>query len=144
LNSGRVFKDYTIIDHTADIGIVVRAKTLKELFRKSAMAFYDITADLNGIKAGRMVPLNIKGTGIEDLMINWLSELLFLFSTENWLSRNVDIVKIDEKMLKAELFGEIFDPCRHRIYTEIKAVTYHKFQVEKKGGWWAARVIFDI
>ncbi|MGZ3608142.1 MAG: archease [Syntrophales bacterium] len=40
--------------------------------------------------------------------------------------------------------GEPFDPAKHTINTEIKAVTYHQAAVKEAQGMWTGRVIFDV
>ena len=52
--------------------------------------------------------------------------------------------EVNSRTLKALLRGECFDPVRHRIEREIKAVTYHQASVTKTGDGWLARVVFDV
>ena len=53
--------------------------------------------------------------------------------------------QITPKRLRAVLRGEAFDPARHRIIREIKAVTYHQSSVlQTPEGGWVARVVFDV
>jgi SHS2 domain-containing protein len=42
------------------------------------------------------------------------------------------------------LIGEQFDPRRHVMLTELKAVTYHQLNVEGAEGGWKARIVFDV
>ena len=44
----------------------------------------------------------------------------------------------------AELSGEPFDPARHEIHTEVKAVTYHLLKVAQEGGLWTGRIVLDL
>ena len=53
--------------------------------------------------------------------------------------------EVGPKRLTALLRGEAFDPARHRIKQEIKAVTYHQAEVcQNAAGGWTARVICDV
>ncbi|RKZ30052.1 hypothetical protein DRQ27_05225, partial [bacterium] len=46
--------------------------------------------------------------------------------------------------LRAKVYGEPFDPKKHKFRLEIKAVTYHQLTVKKQGDKWFGRVIFDL
>jgi SHS2 domain-containing protein len=46
--------------------------------------------------------------------------------------------------VRGSLTGEPYDPARHEIKVEIKAVTYHQLTIKQEGGQWVGRVIVDI
>jgi SHS2 domain-containing protein len=84
------------------------------------------------------------GADLEELLIAYLGELLYLHHGEGMLLRRVEIRDGPSDRVEAVAFGEFFDPARHRIEREIKAVTYHGVLVEEEGGTWRCRVILDI
>lgn len=135
---------YEFIDHTADIGIIVRSASKEELFEKAAMAVFDIIGNLNQIKADEKMDIEIKGEDEEELMVNWLNELIFLFDAKGWLFSKFDIEEINDKILKATCSGEKFKPQVHRIKRELKAATYHNILISKDRIGWSLRIIFDI
>lgn len=137
-------KPYTILDHTADIGIIVYGKDEKELFANAGFALFDIMADLATVKEKEEVGLRADGPDREELFMNWLRELLSLFNTKGILLKRFDRMEIDNLRVKGIGYGEPLDPSRHSIRREIKAATYHKLMVEKTRRGWKARVIFDI
>jgi SHS2 domain-containing protein len=143
-------KPYEIIDHTADLGIKVYGKDLNSLFLNAARAMFEIM--LEPIKKRPLFQktehkkflVNKKGSGLEDIFIAWMSELLYLFSAEGLIMDKADIQKLDTNCIQAEVSGSIFDPEYYRIKTEIKAVTYHELEVRQTAQGYQAQVIFDI
>ncbi|MBD3183091.1 archease [Candidatus Poribacteria bacterium] len=137
-------KRYEIIDHTADIGITAYGRDLPETFSNAAYAMFDILTEIDGIREIQSNDIKVSADDIQDLLIAWLDELLFIYETEYFLCRRTAIEYIDETSLKAHVFGEKIDPRRHDIKLEIKSVTYHQHKVEKTEDGYQARVIFDL
>jgi SHS2 domain-containing protein len=135
---------YEIIDHTADLGIVVRGATIKELFVNAAHAMTDlmVKADIRG--KGIKRKLIIEGEDLPDLMVRWLSEILYLFSGEHILVRAIEIGSVSPTRLQSMLDVVSLEKSHHEILREIKGVTYHQIAVEETADGWEARVIFDI
>jgi SHS2 domain-containing protein len=88
--------------------------------------------------------IEIEGADWPDLLVNWLRELLYLWNGERELLCEVAIASISENWLQALVTSVPFDPQRHDIRNEIKAVTYHQVDVGQKDGGWVARVYFDV
>ncbi len=137
-------KKYQTFDHTADVGIRVFGRTLEEVFVNAAYALFDQRTDLKKVREKISQEISVQGADREDLLIRWLGELLFLADSRGYLFREFSIRRLDSTSLKAVARGEIFDPSRHRLKTEIKAVTYHQVGVKETHEGWEARVIFDI
>ncbi|MFH1829602.1 MAG: archease [Pseudomonadota bacterium] len=137
---------YEIIDHTADIGIRVKGSSLEELFVHAAEAFFDLIVESKRSFIPSIdVPISIKAPSVDQLMVRWLSELLFVFETRRLVLSKFYIDEIDETHLDGLAKGLKFDSTRHDQKLDIKAVTYHKLLVEKtKDGKWKAEIIFDI
>jgi SHS2 domain-containing protein len=139
-----VGKIYEIFDHTADLGIRVFGKNKRDLFENAGFAIFDLLTDLKKVKESDVLEVRVKGEGMVDLVINWIRELLYLWNGKEFLIKGFEIEELENDEIRALLKGEKFDPHRHVINMEIKAVTYHKARVGKsKRGWWA-RVILDI
>jgi len=135
-------KYYEYIDHTADLGLRVYGKNLEELFINIARAIFE-TQIRGKITAKKETKIDLHSESIEELFIDWCRELVYNFSMHGFIPANYD-VKIDHYSLKAKLWGDIFDPKRHKIKLEIKNPTYHDFQLEKKDGYYQASIIFDV
>lgn len=137
-------KRYWLFDHTADLGVEIYGKTVKELFTNAAFAVFDSIADLSRVSTTEERTIIVEGEGWEDLLVNFLREILYLFNGEGLLLKEYSIRKIDSHHLEGKVSGERFDPSKHRIYKEIKAVTYHQVAVRETPDGWQGRVIFDV
>jgi SHS2 domain-containing protein len=137
-------KPYRVFDHTADLGVEVFGKTEKDLFMNAAFAVYDLMADLQTVERKTIRRIAVEGSDREDLLVNYLREVLYLFNGEKILLKSFSIDEIDDRHLTGKAEGEVFNPAKHRIKREIKAVTYHRTEVKEKPGGWYGRVIFDV
>ncbi len=137
-------KRYEILDHTADIGVIVYGENLKALFENAGEAFFHIITDLKKVKLRIEKHIVIEGESLERLMVDWLSELLYLHDVESLLFKKFNIESVGEGGLKAMAKGEPFEEGVHAIKTEVKAVTYHQIEVRQEKGRWRAQVIFDL
>ncbi len=135
---------YRVIDHTADFGIHVFGFDPKDLFENAAHALFDVTAELGTVNAVDAIELRIIGDDWQDLMINWLREVLFLWTGKEKLGKFTKILSIKETSLISMIYYEPFFPERHVIKNEIKAVTYHQIEVKEGREGWEAKVIFDV
>ncbi len=137
-------KRFEILDHTADIGIVVYGRDLKSLFQNAGEAFFHLITDLRKIRLRTERRIEIGKESLERLMVDWLSELLYLHDVENLLFRRFDVETVGEEGLRARVKGEPFQEGLHVIKTGVKAVTYHQIEVRQQGEGWRAKVIFDL
>jgi len=134
-------KRYEQIAHTADIGIAAYGKSMDELFANAAAGMFSLITDLRGVKAVGEYHVRLKADTTEDLMVAWLSELLYLHETQRLLFKRFD-VSVKRNTLDAKIDGEVMDRSRHHLHMVVKAVTYHMIEVNPRKG--VARVIFDI
>lgn len=135
---------YRLFDHTSDLGVEIFGRDLPELFANAAYAVFDNITDMRKVAGSEKRVAKVEGENVDELLLNWLRELLFLFATEFYLTREVAVITMDEKRIEAVLRGERFDSARHRIKIEIKTPTYHQFSLKKTGEGWTARIIFDV
>lgn len=135
---------YEHFEHTADLGLRVRARNLDMLFAEAAEALFAvIVEDLATVEPRESLSLRIAGTDRAYLLFDWLRALLFQFEGDRWLFRRFE-VRVAEDGLTATAWGEPFDPARHPLSHEVKAITYHGLVVEPADGGWLAEVIVDI
>ncbi len=139
-----MMKKYKFIDHTADLGIKVWGKSRENLFENAAYSMFDIMADLSKVEARELIKVKIEQENIEELLADWLRDLLFRFTGEGYLFKDFKVEKITPQGLKAKVKGEKLDLLRHSLKREIKAVTYHELEVKKTSKRWETQVIFDI
>jgi SHS2 domain-containing protein len=137
-------KRFEILDHTADIGLVIYGENLKALFGNAGEAFFHLITDLRKVRRRVERRINIGGESLDRLMVDWLSELLYLHDIENLLFKGFKVESVGKDGLKAIVKGEPFREGFHVIKTEVKAVTYHRIEVRQENGRWRAQIIFDL
>jgi SHS2 domain-containing protein len=135
---------YTLIDHTADFGIHVYGSNSKELFANAAWALFDLITEMDQLTGLDSCHIEVSGDDWCDLMVNWLREVLYLWNGKELLVKKVSILSLSETKLSATVEYDAFNPDRHVIKTEIKAVTYHQIQVNSSPSGWETMIIFDI
>jgi SHS2 domain-containing protein len=137
-------KPYELIDHTADVLIKAYGKSLSEAFENAAKGMFDIITDNSEIESIGQYKIHLEAHDLEQLLVDWLSELLFLNSAKN-LVFGFFKVDLDEKKncLSADVFGERYSVSKHKIGVEVKAVTYHMLEVRNKRPY-HVQVLFDI
>ena len=136
--------DYQIIDHTADLGIIVQGTDEKSLFIRAARAMTDLMVKGDISKGTVIKDVLVEGEDFPDLMVRWLGEILYLFDGENLIVNSIKIESINPTKLKSTLTLTSFETEHHQVIREIKAVTYHQISVDKTKDGWQAKVIFDI
>lgn len=140
-------KEFEIIDHTADIGIVAYGKTKKEVFINAAKGMFEIIAGENrDLKENFYAKIKLEAKSLEDLLIAWLNELLYLSEVKLVILNKFIIKELSDGQIKAEVGGTKINHLSIRIKREVKAVTYHRLEIKKdeESGLWSAQVIFDI
>ncbi|OPY88869.1 MAG: hypothetical protein A4E72_01261 [Syntrophus sp. PtaU1.Bin208] len=135
---------WQLLDHTADLGMDVKASSLEELFACAGKAIFELMAELDAVEIRVSRELAVEGSDLADLWVNFLREALYLWSGESLLIKEVQIRQLSETALQATLSGEPYDASRHVLNMEIKAATYHQAEVVRTPEGWKGRVIFDV
>ncbi len=135
---------YETFEHTADIGLRARAADLDTLFAEAARAFFSIIVENYGdVRAVNEYSLSVEADQLDDLLYDWLAELLYLFDTEHVLLCEFNVTLCDGS-LTATVRGEPIDPERHHLDMDVKAITYHELKVEQDRDGYLAEVIVDL
>lgn len=135
---------YETFEHTADLGLRMRAADVDTLFAEAARAlFATLVEDLNSIRPAQRLEVTISGDDREYLLFDWLKELLYRFDAEHLLLSRFE-VHVGAEGLHGSTWGEPLDPRRHELAHEVKAITYHGLRVEETTEGWLAEVIVDI
>jgi SHS2 domain-containing protein len=138
-----VVKDFELIEHTADVGIVAYGADVKEAFANAARGMFSLIVEAGSVRETAHRDIEVTAPDEESLLVTWLNELIYLFDVENVLFSRFEIIELDATRLKARAYGEPVDDTRHMLKTGIKAATYHMVEVDRsKGG--RVQVLFDI
>ncbi len=132
---------YKFIEHTADIGIKAYGGTLEESFANAALGMFEVMTDVTRVEPVGEYKVSVNAENLEDLLVDWLGELLFLHETQDVLLSEFD-VKIDNLTLDAKVRGEALNREKHELRDDVKAITYHMLEVNEKEGY--VKVLLDI
>ena len=135
---------YRLLEHTSDIKVEIYGADLAELFTNAATCLFDLILDLRKVRETQSVPASLESADLSELFLDWLRELLFLFSTRSLAIRQVEIGSIEPTQIKATVYGEEFDQERHRLKVEVKTPTYHEYRIKKTDEGYRATVILDV
>lgn len=135
---------FSLLEHTADVGIIATGGTLAEALSWVAEGMFSVIAELDNVKPEKHLDVSISSTDQGALVVDWLNELLYIHEAQDFLPREF-IVTADESgtSLQAQCLGERVDPGRHCILASVKAATYHGLEVLHNGQW-RIQVILDV
>ncbi len=135
---------YETFEHTADLGLRIRAPDLDTLFVEAARGLFSIIVeDLNTVEAREQLEVRLGPDERAYLLFDWLRQLLYHFDARHVLFSRFT-VHVDETGLTGMAWGEPLDRDRHVLDHEVKAITYHDLCVEEADGGWLAEIIVDI
>ena len=136
-------KDFEIVNHTADVGIIAYGANIKQAFANAAKGLFSLITELDNVQEVLHRDIEVTATDKESLLVEWLNELIYQFDTENIIFKRFDITELDNTRLRAKNYGEKVDSARHKLKTGVKAATYHMLKVDKDDGY-KVQVLFDI
>lgn len=141
-------KEYEYLEHTADIKYLAYGKNLEEVFENAALAMFNVIIDTQQVSGETPREIFLKSPDLEALLVDWLSELLYIFEVDEIVFREFRVKKIIEEegeySITAQALGEKYYPESHPFETEIKAVTYNQLEIVKTANGWRAQVVVDI
>ena len=145
-NTGR--EGYEYLPHTADAKFRAYGITIEKAFENAARAMFNVMIDTQPISNKISESIEITSADLDGLLVDWLSELLYLFEVDAVVFADFSISSLhigkDECSLSATAYGEPIDLARHRFDTEIKAVTYNGLTIEESSEGWEVQVVVDI
>ena len=136
-------KDFELLEHTADVGIIAHGNDLNQLFVNAASGLFSLITDLENISDSIEKRVKVTAMDREGLLFEWLNELIYLLDRNNMVFSRFFITKINDTELKARIYGEKVNLSKHSIKRGVKAATYHMLRIDQNNGF-KAQVIFDI
>lgn len=135
---------HELFEHTADLGLRATAPDLNALFAEMGKCLLaSMVEDPAGVRPAQETRIELAGADRDFLMFDWLNTLLLRFEGDRALFAEFDVT-VSDTGLTAVARGEPFDPARHVLAHEVKAITYHELKVVRDGGVWLAEAIVDI
>jgi len=134
---------FELTDHTADLGLHIVADSQEMLLAEAGAGLLAIqVANPQEVQPLHPVGIVLPRGDAEELLFDWLSELLYLFECDDWLFARFDVT-LDERQLRAVAWGQRPGPSL-QLDHEVKAITYHQLRVTQVEGRWEAELIVDI
>jgi SHS2 domain-containing protein len=131
---------FEILEHTADIGLAATGATLEEVFEQATLGLGDIIG-IRARGAGDVVEVELLAPDVPSLLVDWLSEFLWLHESRSAALASVDVDRVAE----GRVAGRVgLRPIAVATGIHVKAVTYHQLSVERHGERWRATVFFDV
>lgn len=133
---------------TADIAFLAWGPDLETTFRAAADATVNVMVDaLEAVEPRQKRRLELRNEALDLLLFEFLQELIYYKDSEKLILR-VNELHIETAEgahgLEATACGETLDPDKHHPRVDVKAVTLHRFRLEKTDRGWEAFVILDI
>jgi SHS2 domain-containing protein len=138
---------HRFFDHTGDVGVRLSAATVPDLFREAALAFTATLIEPERTRTYMRDRVHLNAATLDDLLVEWLTELLYRFEVRNLLPADADL-QVNETNdgweLRGQIMSDVFDPDRHPVKVAIKGVTYHQLEVRRTNDGWETSLVFDI
>lgn len=140
-------KNYTFIEHTADIAFKAWGYDIEKAFKNAAIALTNVITDTTKIQKKISKKISLEAKTKEDLLVHWLDELVYIFDVSQFIFTDFQIEinkRKDTWHLNAKAFGDTFSPSKHPSGTEVKGVSYHNLKIWKKDNKTYLQVILDV
>lgn len=136
---------YKFLEHTADALFQAEGGNFEELIVNSAEAMLSVIYELEHVEGAKAVKVEASGDSKEELLHNFLEEVLLAVEEKDMVFGKIEILQLDEakNLVEAKLSGEKIDAGKHGLKVEVKAVTWHSFFVKKEGNKWISQVLLD-
>ncbi|MCX8195918.1 MAG: archease [Acidilobaceae archaeon] len=141
-------RGFAHLEHTADVLIEARGRSLAEALENAALGTYEVMTDTGKVRAVKRVEVEVEALDLAGLLYRWIEELIALTDAKRLVfgSFRVHYIEVGQDYVKmrAEAFGEEFDAARHESRTVVKAMTYAQMSMREEGGCWTLRFVVDI
>jgi SHS2 domain-containing protein len=134
------------LEHTADRSIEAWAPTLPDLFCAAAEGMVSESADSAHIALEREWSIEVEADNPEDLLLAWLSELLWIAERDEAALCQFEVESLQESpwRLRGRARGGPIPLDSPHTGAPVKAVTYHGLRVWRDGDLWRTRLVFDV
>jgi SHS2 domain-containing protein len=135
---------FHLLEHPSDLGIEATGRTIAEAFEQAALGLMAVIADAKNIESRDERKVKVDALDYENLLVKWLSEILYLYDGEDYLLKEANVESISPTRLEAGISGEKYNSEKHKMKIDVKAVTYHQLSIETSSSMTTVRVFLDI
>jgi len=141
-------KRFEFLEHTSDAYVAAHGHSLEEAFENAALAMFEVMTDTSTVESKTTDSFQVEAHDEYALLYRWLETLLVKFEIDMTLYSRFKIARIEKRgeslSLSATAQGETYLPGKHPARGEVKAVTYHRMEIETKPGSVSVRYILDL
>lgn len=137
-------RTHALLAHTADMGIAARAPDRLGLFAEMAHGLVVLMFGRTTLRPQRAVEIRLDGGDVEELLVAWLNEILYRFEVDGLVPADFTVHTLSEHHLEATVRGEDYQPQRHPVQRQVKAVTHHQVRLEQTSEGWVGQVYVDL
>jgi len=131
------------LEHTADIRMRIFAPDLSSLFSESGFALAKILYGGYPLETStESFSIEAEGKDLEELIVNFLSELLFLTETEYLVPQKFTLTVGNS--VSGTVDGVLFDRKKHSGGTGVKGISYSGLSLTRTKTGFELIIIFDI
>ena len=135
---------YRVLSHTADTGIEATGDSLPSLVVELATGMFSLVATIEPSAAVRWTKVRVESATLEDLVVDTLSELVYLSEIEDLVFCTFRVDLSPGAFSVTLEAGGVPVAAIEPSGPPIKAVTYHRLVVEEREDGWYGRVYFDV
>ena len=139
---------FEFLEHTADVLISAHGASLEQAFENAALAMFEVMTDTKKINTIEKDTVEVEAEDEYALLYSWLEALLVKFEVNGMLCSKFEILGLEDNSegfkLKANVWGERFNPEKHPQRVAVKAVTYHRMEIIKEHDKVTVEFILDI
>ncbi len=144
----RASAGYRFLEHVTDALVETWGETLEEAFSQAGLALFETMLDTRSVRPKTSEEIQTAGHDEKELLYNYLEELLLLFEVKQLALGRFTVTSITptqgEIKLKGKAGGEPYYRARHNGKVEVKGITYHLMEIEKRPGKVTVRFLLDL
>ncbi len=137
-------KKYRVLRRSSELTVRLTGDSVPRVLADAGFALFDLLVDLDAVEALESVTVEAEGVDHDDLMVNWIRELLYVYQASGYVLKEFAIHEAGEFFVRAEARGEKFDPDRHEEREAIGSVDERLSHLGKMGEQWTAQVGFEL
>lgn len=143
---------YDMLEHTGDVYIRAKGRTIVELLENSGLALFDTMVNTQRVESKTTREVTASGFDLESLLYRWLEELLILYYSENLVCSRIEVERVTitktgedlEYVATGKAYCEEFNHEKHEPRVEVKSPTYSLMRIIKTENEWIAYFVLDI
>lgn len=134
--------EYRFLEHTADVRAECKGATFAELLEAAARVVYAVAFQRMEDRDDRRRLICVEANGMEDIVVRWLQELIYLMEVERFAATTFTFHRADAHRVQAEAGG--YEYAAGDREDEVKAATYHGMSVQQDEQGYRAEIILDL